>query len=418
MDTPIVLTFSIKLVSNSTIIRSIVLKEYFSKLTSNVEVLYPTQIHCGLLLCKSKRTEEKILNMRHVLSNGSTIHLSRLTCSVFQQTKCTISGQIMQLNDISTLFQQCLPFLHASDGKVQVNPDKSIVLEGHIFVLNSIHSFLINKISKTEQTNNTNASESLNLHSNNININVMSGKLLEQNVDSIIIPMSDKYKIHKAFERQIQSLDGTNIFNYFKELKIKTTHAHEGDVILLPNHGLKIPAKVLIFFIAPRISKDEAIKDKSVIDAFQPIYEKLIYDALQTIEQNNITSIAMPLLEPHVKIGSERRYANEMTFRAMISAIRQYSQNSSITLKRIIIVDHQIQIKRMSKRVEKYQKQLQKPISHNNNNNIDLNTGDRHSFAYIFGVPKISEVTSSASDTDDDIEPEDYQLPYKHHSII
>jgi hypothetical protein len=28
--------------------------------------------------------------------------------------KCSIDGQIMQLNQISTSFQQCLPFLHAS----------------------------------------------------------------------------------------------------------------------------------------------------------------------------------------------------------------------------------------------------------------------------------------------------------------
>ncbi len=57
MDTPIVLLFYIKPSSNSSAIRSIVLKEYFSKLTSNVEVLYPTQVHNGLLLCKSKRSK-------------------------------------------------------------------------------------------------------------------------------------------------------------------------------------------------------------------------------------------------------------------------------------------------------------------------------------------------------------------------
>ena len=57
MDTPNVLIFSIKPSSNSVVIRSVILKEYFSKLTSNVEVLYPTQVHCGLLLCKSKRSK-------------------------------------------------------------------------------------------------------------------------------------------------------------------------------------------------------------------------------------------------------------------------------------------------------------------------------------------------------------------------
>ncbi len=60
MDTPIVLLFYIKPSSDSPVIRSIVLKEYFSKLTSNVEVLYPTQIHNGLLLCKSKRSKFQI----------------------------------------------------------------------------------------------------------------------------------------------------------------------------------------------------------------------------------------------------------------------------------------------------------------------------------------------------------------------
>ncbi|CAF0825398.1 unnamed protein product [Rotaria sordida] len=417
MDTPIVLTFYIKLSSNSIIIRSIVLKEYFSKLTSNVEVLYPTQIHCGLLLCKSKRTEEKILNMRHILSNGSTIHLSHLNRSLFQQIKCTISGQIMQLNDMSILFQQCLPFLHASDGKIQVNPDGSILLEGHIFILNSIHSFLTNKASKKkDQSNNTNLSETLNLHSKNIDIKIMSGKLIEQNVESIIIPMSDKYNIHKAFDRQIQSLGGTTIINHLKELKTKNTHSHEGDIILFSNHGLKIPANILIFFTVLRLSNNTVIKDKSMIDSFQPTYEKLIYNALQTIEQNNITNIAMPILEPHVKLSCKRLYANEMAVRAMISAIRQYSQNLSIKLKRIIIVDHQIQIKQMNKYMKKYQKQIEKTITINND--IDLDSDDGHSFTYIFGVPKVPEIISSTSESDDDIELEDYQFPYKHHTKI
>ncbi len=62
MDTPIILVFCIKSPSNSIVIRSVILKEYFSKLTSNVEVLYPTQFHSGLLLCKSKRSKfRKIL---------------------------------------------------------------------------------------------------------------------------------------------------------------------------------------------------------------------------------------------------------------------------------------------------------------------------------------------------------------------
>ncbi|CAF3407252.1 unnamed protein product [Rotaria socialis] len=59
MDIPIVLSFYVTPLSDSIIIHSMALKEYFLKLTLNVEVLYPTQVHGGLLLCKSKRTEEK-----------------------------------------------------------------------------------------------------------------------------------------------------------------------------------------------------------------------------------------------------------------------------------------------------------------------------------------------------------------------
>ncbi len=57
-----VLLFYIKPSSNSSVIRSITLKEYFSKLTSNVEVLYPTQVNNGLLLCKSKRSKFQIFS--------------------------------------------------------------------------------------------------------------------------------------------------------------------------------------------------------------------------------------------------------------------------------------------------------------------------------------------------------------------
>jgi hypothetical protein len=42
--------------------------------------------------------------------------------------------------------------------------------------------------------------------------------------------MNDKYKIHKAFDRQIQSFGGTSFSNYFKELTTKGTRAHEGEV--------------------------------------------------------------------------------------------------------------------------------------------------------------------------------------------
>lgn len=77
-------------------------------------------------------------------------------------------------------------YLFLSGGKIQVNPDRSVLLEGHIFILNSIHSFLVNKIIKQQQSNAANASESFDLRSGNINVKVMTGKLMEQNVDGIM----------------------------------------------------------------------------------------------------------------------------------------------------------------------------------------------------------------------------------------
>ncbi len=68
-------------------------------------------------------------------------------------------------------------------GKIQVNSDSSVLLEGHIFVLNSIHSFLVNKISKQHQSNTL---ETFELRSKNLIVKVMSGKLIEQNVDSVL----------------------------------------------------------------------------------------------------------------------------------------------------------------------------------------------------------------------------------------
>ena len=57
METSIVLLFYIRPSPTAAVLRSVALKEYFSKLTSNVEVLYPTHVHNGLLLCKSKRSK-------------------------------------------------------------------------------------------------------------------------------------------------------------------------------------------------------------------------------------------------------------------------------------------------------------------------------------------------------------------------
>jgi hypothetical protein len=75
-------------------------------------------------------------------------------------------------------------------------------------------------------------------------------------------------------------------------------------VLLFPNRELKIPAKVLIIFTVPRLSTNEKIKDKSMFDSYQPTYEQMIYRALQTIDQNSISSLAMPILEPNGKPNS------------------------------------------------------------------------------------------------------------------
>ncbi len=65
-------------------------------------------------LYNSILAEEKILNMRHVLPNGSIVLLSHLPRQLFQQIKCFIDAQIKQSNGMNTFLQQCLPFLHAS----------------------------------------------------------------------------------------------------------------------------------------------------------------------------------------------------------------------------------------------------------------------------------------------------------------
>ena len=94
----------------------------------------------------------------------------------------------------------------------------------------------------------------------------------------------------------------------------------------------------------------------------------------------------------------------------MISALRHYSQNSPSKLKRFIIVDHQVQINRMSKRVKHYQKQVQTKIPLSNS--IDLDNDDGHTFADIFGVPRLPRNNSESSDSDEEFEPEEYILPY------
>ncbi len=61
-----------------------------------------------------------------------------------------------------------------------------MLLEGHIFILNSIHSFLGNKKPHKQQSTSTTPSETFELRSGNIVVKVMSGKLIEQNVEGIL----------------------------------------------------------------------------------------------------------------------------------------------------------------------------------------------------------------------------------------
>ena len=66
----------------------------------------------------------------------------------------------------------------------------------------------------------------------------------------------------------------------------------------MSNCEFKSPVKFFIFFIVPCLSNNERMQDKLSIDSYQPTYEKLIYRALQVIEHKNITTLAMPVLEP------------------------------------------------------------------------------------------------------------------------
>jgi hypothetical protein len=59
-------------------------------------------------------------------------------------------------------------------------------LEGHIFILNSIHSFIGNKNIHQQHPANAASLETLELRSGNIAVKVMSGKLIEQNVEGVL----------------------------------------------------------------------------------------------------------------------------------------------------------------------------------------------------------------------------------------
>ena len=138
----------------------------------------------------------------------------------------------------------------------------------------------------------------------------------------------------------------------------------------------------------------------------------MICRAFTKIDQNGINSLALPILEAHCKTSSDRQIANKMSVRAMISALRQYSQSSSIKLKRFVIVDHQVQINRMSKRVKIYQKRIGTKLQLNNS--VDLDNDDGQTFAEIFGVPRLplNNTSNGSSESDEEVEPEEYILPY------
>lgn len=72
-------------------------------------------------------------------------------------------------------------------------------------------------------------------------------------------------------------------------------------MIIYSNRELQIPAKIFIFFTVPRLSHSESMKNKRMIDAYQPTYEQMIYRLFETIEKNSIGSLALPVLEPNGK---------------------------------------------------------------------------------------------------------------------
>ena len=69
-------------------------------------------------------------------------------------------------------------------GQIQIHAEGSALLEGHVFVLNSIHSFLLNRILKKQLLQKS--SESFDLRSGSLVARVMTGKLIEQDVESIM----------------------------------------------------------------------------------------------------------------------------------------------------------------------------------------------------------------------------------------
>jgi hypothetical protein len=63
--------------------------------------------------------------------------------------------------------------------------------------------------------------------------------------------VNDKYKIHKAFDRQIQSSGGTTLSSYLKELITKGARPREGEVI----YSFEYDSKTLNFYIDHSVPK-------------------------------------------------------------------------------------------------------------------------------------------------------------------
>jgi hypothetical protein len=74
--------------------------------------------------------------------------------------------------------------------------------------------------------------------------------------------------------------------------------------MIFPNRESKIPAKVLIIFVVPRLLHNEITKDKTMINSYQLTYEQMIYRVLQTVDQHGMSSLAMPVLEPNGKYSN------------------------------------------------------------------------------------------------------------------
>lgn len=116
----------------------------------------------------------------------------------------------MQISDIYKSLQQALPFLHASGwifnvvrrlffllsltffsffysgGKFQVNADSSVVLEGHITILDAIHSFLLNKSTQALTKGKNDLTKFLDLRCRNVSVRLLVGTLIDQNVESLL----------------------------------------------------------------------------------------------------------------------------------------------------------------------------------------------------------------------------------------